>query len=492
MKLNDLLKNIEVLKIEGNAGIDVSNVVYDSRKAIAGCIFAAVKGVKADGNIFIEMAVEKGAVAVLHQDYEGPRSNGVTYIRVPDARRAMALAAANLHGHPSSRLKLIGITGTNGKTTTSYLIKSVIESAGGKAGLLGTISYVLGEEKIDAPNTTPESVDLQEYLNRMVEAGAGFAVLEVSSHAVSLDRIAGCEFAVKVFTNFTQDHLDFHGTMDEYYSAKKELFTGYDGANIINLDDPRGVDLASSSKGRTLTYAINERADIRATDINLGPSGLSFVMDTPEGVVKIISPLVGRHNVYNILAAAGACIAAGISPSEVASGIAGMREVPGRLEKIDAGQDFVVLVDYAHTEDALERVLVTAREFTKGRLITVFGCGGDRDKTKRPLMGRVAARLSDMVVLTSDNPRTEPPNEILAQAEAGIIEEGSKSKGDGYFILEDRAESIDFAIGAARPDDTVLIAGKGHEDYQIIGERKFHFDDRESARQSVLKRLKCA
>jgi len=492
MILNDLLKNIEVLDVEGGAGIDVSAVVYDSRKALPGCIFAAVKGVKADGNSFIDMAVGKGAVAVLHQDYAGPRASGVTYVRVPDARRAMALAAANLHGRPSSRLKLIGITGTNGKTTTSYLIKSVIESAGGKAGLLGTISYVLGDEKIAAPNTTPESVDLQEYLARMAEAGAGFAVLEVSSHAVSLDRIAGCEFAVKVFTNFTQDHLDFHGTMEEYYAAKKELFTAYGGVNIINLDDLRGADLASSSKGRTLTYAINEKADIRATGITLGPSGLAFVMDSPEGAVKIDSPLVGRHNVYNILAAAGACIASGISLSEVASGIAGMREVPGRLEKVDAGQDFVVLVDYAHTEDALERVLVTAREFTPGRLITVFGCGGDRDRTKRPRMGRVASRLSDIVVLTSDNPRTEPSGEILAQAEAGIIEEGSKSKGKGYFILEDRAESIDFAIATAKPGDTVLIAGKGHEDYQIIGERKFHFDDRESARKSVLKRLKCA
>jgi UDP-N-acetylmuramoyl-L-alanyl-D-glutamate--2,6-diaminopimelate ligase len=317
-------------------------------------------------------------------------------------------------------------------------------------------------------------------------------VLEVSSHAVSLDRIAGCEFAVKVFTNFTQDHLDFHGTMDEYYAAKKAFFTGYDGTNIINLDDPRGADLASGSKGRTLTYAINEKADIRATGITLGQSGIEFTMEGPQETVAVKSPLVGRHNVYNILAAAGACIAAGITPAEVSSGIAGMREVAGRMEKVDAGQDFVVLVDYAHTEDALERVLATAREFTPGRLITVFGCGGDRDKTKRPRMGRAAARLSDIVVLTSDNPRTEPPQEILAQAEAGIIEEGSKARGSGYFILEDRAESIDFAIGAAKAGDTVLIAGKGHEDYQIIGGRKFHFDDRESARQSLLKRLKCA
>ena len=487
MDLRSVLEGIKAEEIAGDTGRDISAVIYDSRQAAPGCLFAALKGERADGSAFIDIVAGKGAAAVMHQGWDGNRRPGVAYIKVPDARQSLALAAANFYGRPSDRLQLAGITGTNGKTTTSYLIKAVLERLGG-VGLLGTISYRLGDEVIPAPNTTPESVDLQRLLARMVEKDARYAVLEVSSHSVVQHRVGGCGFAVKVFTNFTQDHLDYHGTMEQYYAAKKSLFTDYAGANVINIDDPRGADLAKSATGEVLTYGIEGDADIRAREITSTAGGLEFLISSPAGDMRIRSRLVGRHNIYNVLAAAGACIAMGVSPSDIELGLTDMGEVPGRLEKVDAGQDFTVLVDYAHTEDALERVLATAREFTRGRLITVFGCGGDRDRTKRPKMGTAAARLSDVVIVTSDNPRTEDPAAIMKEVEAGVEAEGSKKKGADYFAFTDRGEAIEAAIGRAAAGDTVFIAGKGHEDYQIIGTTKFHFDDREAARKAIMGR----
>ncbi|HLB25183.1 MAG TPA: UDP-N-acetylmuramoyl-L-alanyl-D-glutamate--2,6-diaminopimelate ligase, partial [Nitrospirota bacterium] len=492
MKLREMLDDIRAEEVRGDLDVDITSVVYDSRRAVPGCLFTAVPGEKADGASFIGPAVEKGAAAVICERYPAKTPAGVAFVKVADARRAMALAAAAFYGQPSRRLGLVGITGTNGKTTASYLVRAVLESAGAGVGLIGTISYVLPDgRELPAPNTTPESVDLQRLLSEMADAGAGYCVMEVSSHAVALKRVAGCGFKARVFTNFTQDHLDFHGTMEEYYAAKKAFFTDTESVNVVNIDDPKGRDLAGSAKGRVITYGINNDADVTAHDIRLAPEGASFTLMTPSGPVKISSGLVGRHNIYNILSAAGACIALGMTPDDVARGIAKAGEVPGRLEKVEAGQDFIVLVDYAHTEDALERVLTAAREFTRGRLISVFGCGGDRDKTKRPKMGFISSRLSDITVLTSDNPRTEDPAEIMRQAEAGIISEGSKAKGVGYFAVPDRAEAIRFAVGMAYRGDTVLIAGKGHEDYQIIGDRKFHFDDRLAAREAILTRA-CA
>jgi len=489
MKLSELLKDVEVLELRGDACTEVDAVVYDSRKATPGCLFAALKGLKAAGADFIGMAVEKGACAVVTEEYKGAAPPGAALLLVADARTAAAVIASNFYGRPSSKLKLAGVTGTNGKTTTSYLIKSVLEAWDGEVGLLGTISYQVGGRTLPAPNTTPESVDLQHLLSEMVSAGSKYAVIEVSSHSISLRRVAGCEFAVKVFTNLTQDHLDFHGGMDEYYAAKRSFFTDYGGTSVVNLDDPKGSDLAASATGGVITYAVEKGADLTARDIKLTHSGLTFRLVTPKGEARVESGLVGRYNVYNILAAAGACLALDVSLPAVAGGVAAMRGVPGRFEKVEAGQDFGVLVDYAHTEDALASAMTAAREFTKGRLITLFGCGGDRDRGKRPKMGRAASRLSDIVVLTSDNPRTEDPGMIISQTEAGIIEEGSRKKGEGYFVVPDRDEAISLAVGLARTGDVVLLAGKGHEDYQIIGDTKHHFDDREVARKAIAAKL---
>lgn len=488
MRLGLILNGLQAEEILGSPDTDITGVAYDSRKVFPGCLFAAVRGVKADGARFIGAAIDKGARAVMYEDYDGERPDGVTFVKVPDARLAMAFAAAAFYGHPSRQLKLIGITGTNGKTTTSYIVRSVLEAAGQETGLIGTISYEFGGKTFPAPNTTPESVDLQGLLREMANAGARSAVVEVSSHAVALKRIAGCEFAARVFTNLTQDHLDFHGSMEEYYQAKRSFFTEGGGMSVINLDDPKGWDLAAGASDGVLTYGLKVPADVTARDVRLSAGGVSFTLITPGGEAHIESALVGRHNIYNILAAAGACLSVGVDPARIAEGVAAMKEVPGRLEKVDAGQDFSVLVDYAHTEDALARVLTTAREFTPGRVITVFGCGGDRDTGKRPKMGYAASLLSDVVVLTSDNPRTEDPSEILRQVESGIAEEGSKKKDETYFVVEDRGEAIEFAVGMAGPADTVLIAGKGHEDYQIMGETKYHFDDRQAARQAILSR----
>ncbi len=488
MRLHDLLKEVKVLELRGDPETEISSIAYDSRKAVPGCLFAAVRGEHFDGASFIGSAVAAGAVAVMYEEYDGEPGPGVACIKVPDAREAMAEAAAAFYGHPSGRLRLVGITGTNGKTTTSYLVKAIVESEGAKAGLLGTINYMVGDARLPAPNTTPESVDLQAYLAAMVEAGAGYAVIEVSSHAVVLGRVSGCEFAVRVFTNLTQDHLDFHKTMEDYYAAKKMFFTCGPGVCIVNLDDPKGMDIAASSCGGVITYAVDMAADVTAKDIELSPGGITFRLVTPVGETAISSKLVGRHNVYNMLAAAGACLGLGMKPDQIAHGIGTMSGVPGRFERVESGQDFTVLIDYAHTPDALERAISAAREFTPGRLITLFGCGGDRDRAKRPLMGESAARLSDIVVLTSDNPRSEDPMRIIAETEAGIAKEGSKTKGAGFFVVSDRSEAIDTAVGLCAAGDTLLIAGKGHEDYQIIGTEKRHFDDREAAAAAIKKK----
>jgi UDP-N-acetylmuramoyl-L-alanyl-D-glutamate--2,6-diaminopimelate ligase len=486
MKLAEVIAEVKPVEVIGEMNTEITSVNYDSRKTSPGSLFCAIRGLQSDGTDFIPSAVEKGAAAVLAEDYDGPMADGVSFIRVADARLAMALAAASFYGRPSSKLDLVGITGTNGKTTTSYLIRSILRGSGSEPGLIGTISYEYSGKKFPAPNTTPESVDLQALLNEMVKAGAKHAVMEVSSHAVALKRVAGCEFKVKLFTNFTQDHLDFHGTMEEYFAAKKALFTAFSGVNVINADDPKADELKRSASGEVITYGVVSRADVTASDVEISHTGTSFKLITPAGEAAIKSRLVGRHNLYNLLSAAGAAIALGRSLDEISHGLACAEDVPGRLERIDAGQDFTVLVDYAHTEDALSRALTAARELTQGRLIVVFGCGGDRDRTKRPKMGRVAASLADVVILTSDNPRTEDPLEILKQTEAGATSEGLKVKGSNFFTYADRADAISFAVGAARGGDTILIAGKGHEDYQIIGTAKHHFDDRETAKTAVL------
>lgn len=497
MTLDELVRpleaRLEVVERNGDQGVVITDVTDDSRGITPGALFVAVKGERVDGHDYLAAAVKQRAGAVVIQEGRGA---GVPTVLVKNSRRALGLLASHFHGYPSARLRVIGITGTNGKTTTSYVCKGLLESSGRHVGLVGTVSYIIGQDIIAASHTTPGAVELQRLFERMVREGLDGIAMEVSSHALALDRTAGIEFDVAVFTNLTQDHLDFHGTMDEYFRAKLRLFSdlGLEGRKtgakraIVNADDPRGEAVRAVCSVPVWTYGIRNEADIRAEAVQLTSRGTAFHLRTPLGSILVESSLVGEHNVYNILAAIGVALHEGISLDQVTAGIAAVTHVPGRFERVDAGQDFMVVVDYAHTDDALTRLLTAAQALRTGRIITVFGCGGDRDRTKRPKMGRVAVRLSDMVVLTSDNPRTEDPAAILAEVEIGVKEALKDRPGVDYALVADRRLAIEHAIRAARTGDMVLIAGKGHEDYQIIGSKKFHFDDREVAREAIRKR----
>ncbi len=505
MKLAELLAALELQKVLPPTVLEreVAGISYDSRKVKPGCVFVAVRGFHSDGHQFIAQAIKQGAAVVVaeHEQRQGAEA-GVSVVLVKDSRRALALLADAFYGHPSRKLRLVGITGTNGKTTTTYLVKSIIEASGLTAGLIGTIDYRVGDRVYAAPNTTPESLDLQRLLAEMVDLGAAYCVMEVSSHALALGRVAGCSFAAAGFTNLTQDHLDFHKTMDEYLQAKLSLFRDLspDAPAVVNADDKDAGAVIKAARGKIITTGLSESADIHPSGkIQHGMEGLSFDADTPGGRIELESPLVGRHNVYNILTAVGIATAMGFSSDSISRGIKNMKAVPGRMEKIDEKQPYGVIVDYAHTEDALLRLLESVRDITKKRIITVFGCGGDRDRSKRPKMGAAALRGSDIVIVTSDNPRTENPREIIREIEIGMTGEGSKADPQEsefrepggkklYYVIPDRREAVAAAIRMALPDDTVVIAGKGHEDYQIIGEQKMHFDDREVARAEIQKR----
>jgi UDP-N-acetylmuramoyl-L-alanyl-D-glutamate--2,6-diaminopimelate ligase len=486
MKLKELLNVLKGYKIEGSEDIEIFDIQYDSRKVGKGSLFIAIKGEKADGNLFAEQAVEKGAVAVVTDSSEFAVRSSATTIYVLNPREALANISAVFYDQPAAKLKLIGITGTNGKTTTSFLVESVLREAGLNPGVVGTINYRYAGKVLPAPNTTPESLDLQRLLKDMLESGVKAVVMEVSSHALSQERVGGCVFDVAVFTNLTQDHLDYHITMERYFEAKAKLFTDFidEGKTaVINMDDPKGEDLSKRALGRVIGYRIKGRGietNIYPKDIKLGVDGIEGTLATPLGEIKIKSSLIGEFNLYNILAAAGAGVALGLRVDVVERGITALNNVPGRLERVDAGQPFTILVDYAHTPDALERVLSTIRGLTDKRIITLFGCGGDRDRGKRPIMGRVAAEYSDIVIVTSDNPRTEEPLKIIEDITSGVG--GQES---GVRVIPDRREGITEAIKEAREGDVVLLAGKGHEDYQIIGREKIHFDDREEAIKAV-------
>jgi UDP-N-acetylmuramoyl-L-alanyl-D-glutamate--2,6-diaminopimelate ligase len=459
-----------------------------------------VRGFHSDGHQFISQALDRGAVAVVAEHEGTDTASADAMVLVEDTRKALALLADAFYGHPSRRLKLIGVTGTNGKTTTTYLVKSIIEAAGSAAGLIGTIDYRVGGRVYPAPNTTPDALDLQRLLAEMVGLGASFCVMEASSHALELGRTVGCDFAAAAFTNLTQDHLDFHKTMDSYFHAKLQLFMELspDAVAVVNADDARAAEIVGATRARVITTGMTQAANVRPSGTIL--NGLSFTAVTPAGTVTVESSLVGRHNIYNILTAIGLGIAMGFETGVIAAGIANMKAVPGRMEKVNAGQPFGVIVDYAHTEDALVRLLEAAREITEGRIITVFGCGGDRDRTKRPKMGAVAAIGSDVVIVTSDNPRTEDSHAIIGEIEAGMAANAVRvplpvvgdPRADGmtpYVVVPDRRLAIAEAVSMAKPDDIVVLAGKGHEDYQIIGEKKIHFDDREVAREEIRKIL---
>jgi UDP-N-acetylmuramoyl-L-alanyl-D-glutamate--2,6-diaminopimelate ligase len=493
--LGDVIETLRDLAVAPPpAGVNVDSpvaaVAYDSRRVVPGAVFVALKGLRADGGAFVEQAASRGASAVVSESAR-PETVGIPWLGVSDARLSLALLADRFFDQPSRRMPVVGVTGTNGKTTTAYLLAAILDAAGLRAGMLGTVAYRIGGEDREASRTTPEAPDVQQLLSEMLQHGCKAAVMEVSSHALALKRVDGMRFAAGIFSNLTRDHLDFHEDMEAYFAAKRRLFEMLpaDAPGVINLDDPRGAALVEIA-ARPVTYAINAAADFTPGPIEMTLTGLRFDIRTPKGTIHVTSKLVGRPNVYNILAAVATAAALDVPVAAIEQGIAGLSGVPGRFEVVSQGSDEVtVVVDYAHTDDALRNLLETARPLAARRLITVFGCGGDRDRSKRPLMGMVAARLSDVVMITSDNPRSEDPARIIEEIERGIPA-GSQAPSRAPVVesLVDRAAAIERAVSIAAPGDVVLIAGKGHEKYQQIGDRVLPFDDGEVARAALAKR----
>jgi UDP-N-acetylmuramoyl-L-alanyl-D-glutamate--2,6-diaminopimelate ligase len=499
MTFEHLLDGAEVLAHSGNPS--VSGVEYDSRRVKPGCVFVAMRGETSDGNRYIDQAIQAGAVAVITDSSTEKPREGVAWAVVPHGRRALARVSANFYKRPAERIAITGITGTNGKSTTAFLVEAIFTAAGRKSALIGTIEYHVAGNVYPAPHTTPEALELTRMFGEALGLGAMDAVMEVSSHALAQQRIFGIPFDVAVFTNLTRDHLDYHKTMDEYFAAKRVLFAGC-GTDaprvaVTNLDDEYGAKLAEFCRERSstlLTYGW-ERGDFRTEQVEISPRGTRFDVMTPQEKIALFSPLIGRVNVYNILAAAAAGYARGCSSQAIVRGVETLTHVAGRFERVDCGQPFTVVVDYAHTDDALRNLMALAREFVsrdgskgngakgsevKGRVLTVFGCGGDRDRAKRPLMGEAAGRGSDFVVLTSDNPRSEDPLAIINDALVGL-----QKTGVMYSVEPDRRAAIALAIGEARPGDIVLLAGKGHEKVQVTREGARPFDDVEVAREAL-------
>ena len=502
VRLATLLNALAVKDVVGLEDHVITSIHYDSRTVEPGGLFVAIEGLKADGHHHMEDAIGRGAIAVVGQKASFV-SEKASIITVDNSRLALAALAAAFYGHPSRELYLIGITGTNGKTTTAYLVEAILNAAGCNVGVIGTINYRFGGKEFENPVTTPESLDLMRILRQMADSGVTHVVLEVSSHALDLDRVAFCEFDIGVFTNLSRDHLDYHGDMDTYWQCKKKMcvdclggeFSQKEAAAVVNWDDAKGKELASEVSVRCLRTGLSEECEIRG-DVQVSIDGASGTLEVPEGRFDFSTPLIGRHNIYNILAATGVATAMGLSLPTIKEGIEKLLGVPGRLEPVPNNAGFSVFVDYAHTPDALENVLRTLKSLTTGRLITVFGCGGDRDRDKRPMMGKAAGRFSDLSILTSDNPRTEEPKSILKEIEKGVrkVQETKlepavlcKEPGQGYTVEPDRRRAIALGINAAKPGDTVLIAGKGHETYQIVGSETLDFDDRLEAKKALNK-----
>jgi UDP-N-acetylmuramoyl-L-alanyl-D-glutamate--2,6-diaminopimelate ligase len=475
----------------------VTGITYDSRAVTPGNVFVALQGAQTDGAAYATDAMSRGAIAVVGQDVPA----GVAGIRVQDGRAALAALAAIFYGHPSERLIVVGVTGTNGKTTTTYLLTSIFESAGLPCGRIGTVGYRVGHEERPAARTTPEAPDLQRMLREMVDEGAAACAIEVSSHALELKRVDFVRFAAAVFTNLTRDHLDFHGDMESYFAAKRKLFERLpaDAPAAINVDDPRGARLAEAV-GTPITYGITQAADVRPVELSLTLTGIEGVVQSPAGTFRLRMSMPGRPNAYNALGAAAVAIGLHLPLKDIEAGLMHVPTVPGRFEVVSSAADDVsVIVDYAHTDDALKNLLETARALTRQRIITVFGCGGDRDRTKRPLMGAVAARLSDLVVLTSDNPRSEDPLAIIEEIKRGFVPPDDRPARKGgvalapiqmtpWLAIPDREEAITRAVADAEPGDVVIVAGKGHETTQVIGSRVLPFDDASVSRQALLRR----
>jgi len=487
-RLDVLLAGSGATLREKQSEVLIRNVACDSRKVNPQGLFFALQGAKEDGAKFARDAVSRGAVAVVSESAAPSLlPDSIAWIQVPAARKVLATAAANFYGHPADSLKLAAVTGTNGKTTTTSVIDSIIKASGAKTGLFGTIAYHTPLGDYPAPNTTPESVDLQGFFAEIRDAGGKFATLEASSHSLMMDRLWGCHFEAAVFTNLTREHLDFHKTFEDYFAAKRRLFEGT-GAGpaevaVLNADDQYGPRLRGIAK-YSVTYGIENPADIGTKKFQLNFTGLTFTAHTPSGKLEISSSLVGRINVYNLLAAIGAAQALGLSNEAIETGIRSLQSVSGRFQQVALGQPFLVIVDYAHTDDALENLIKTARELNpKGRIITLFGCGGGKDRTKRPVMGEVAGRLSHLTILTNDNPRQEDPLKIISDVVVGL------QKSNGKYLIElDREKAIGMAIDEAREGDIVLLAGKGHEDYQALADMTLPWDDREQACKALRER----
>ena len=504
MQLPLLLRGIDPLEITGRPDGEVASICYDSRLCVEGSLFVAIPGLKADGHAFIADALARGARFIVHErDYTPPP--GITSLRVHNSRRILGILGKNYFRDPSAGIALIAVVGTNGKTTITYLLESILRAAGHTVGVLGTVNYRYGGKTLPAPNTTPESFEMQRILREMKDHGVTHAVAEVSSHALDLKRVDDCAFDLGIFTNLTQDHLDYHGTMENYFQAKKRFFSevlprggkALGRRMIVNADDPWGRRILREVEGSRLSYGIETPGDLAADSFRLSLEGIEATLRLEGERFSVTSPLAGRYNLSNILAAVAGAAAIGTPIGRIQEGVAALGRVPGRLERVSEKGQPAVFVDYAHTDDALRRVLQTLRLFRQGRIITVFGCGGDRDRGKRPLMGEAATGYSDLAIVTSDNPRTEDPLSIIGEIEAGIRvtkladarEPAREPALRGYLVIPDRKEAIAAAIGLAAGEDIVLIAGKGHEDYQIIGTRKIPFDDRVIAREELKRRL---
>jgi UDP-N-acetylmuramoyl-L-alanyl-D-glutamate--2,6-diaminopimelate ligase len=485
IKLGALLRDVDASISTLTGDLDIRQVACDSRRVRPRALFFALHGAKVDGNAFIRDAVARGAIAIASEEVAPPTLPvSVAWIQVRDARKALAVTAANFFGRPADALQLVAVTGTNGKTTTTSLVDAVIKASGAKTGSFGTIAYHTPLGDYPAPNTTPESVDLQGFLAEIRDAGGSYAVLEASSHSLAMNRLWGCHFAAAIFTNLTREHMDYHETFEEYFAAKRRLFEGTGAGTpevaIVNVDDEYGKRIVNTAN-KTVTYGLETSADITTKKFHLSFDGLTFTAQTPNGRVQVASSLVGRINVYNILAAIGAAQALGLCTETIESGIRNLESVSGRFQRVDLGQPFLVIVDYAHTDDALENLIRTARELNpKGRIITLFGCGGEKDRTKRPVMGEVTGRLSDLTILSNDNPRNEDPLKIISDIIVGLQKTGGK-----YLIEPDREKAVALAIDEAREGDMVLLAGKGHENYQMLASGTVEFDDREVARRAL-------
>jgi len=478
MKLKQLIEGLDYLQVEEDfEEIEISSIAYDSRKVVPGCLFVCIEGYKVDGHNYIRDAVNRGAAALVIQK-NAVTPEGVPFMKLSDTRKMLADISAKFYGYPSRKLKLIGVTGTKGKTTTTFMIKSIMEQAGHKVGLIGTIANYIGDKVVEAQRTTPESLELQEMFADMLKQGVDTVVMEVSSHSLDLNRVRACEFDVGVFTNLTQDHLDFHLNFENYFNAKAKLF---DLCKIgkANIDDEYGRRLIEMKKCPMQSFGIDNIADIKAKEIIIQPDGTSFKVDIPNGNIDLHVQIPGKFSVYNSLSAISACLEFNVSNDDVIKGLSNLK-VSGRAETVKTNGDYTVMVDYAHSPDSLKNILETVKGYAHGRIVVIFGCGGDRDRTKRPIMGQIAGELADFTVITSDNPRTEEPEAIISEVEEGI----KRTKGE-YIIISDRKKAIEYAIKNAIEKDIIVIAGKGHETYQIFKDKTIHFDDREVAREAI-------